>query len=285
MFTYCGRFAPTPSGQLHFGSLIAALGSYLRAKSCNGRWLLRIEDIDTPRCNPAYSADIVRCLEQFGFAYDGDIWYQSQRHEIYQYYLDKLTNAKLTYACNCTREQIKALGGLYLGTCRSKHLPLTGAHSIRFLNSNPVLSFTDYLHGVQSLQTADDFILRRKDGLFAYNLVSVVDDALAGVTEIVRGADLMEGTFRQLTLAKALDFTPCNYCHLPLAIASDGRKLSKQNHALPLDPAKAPETLKQALSFLGQEVPLGNSCQRILEEAVANFKIQNIPLQNKLICE
>ncbi len=278
---YCTRFAPTPSGQLHFGSLVAALGSYLRAKSQDGIWHVRIEDIDTARCKKAYADDILHTLEVFGFEINTPILVQSKRLEIYEQYLKTLTDKNLTYYCNCSRALIKESGGVYRNFCRNKQISPQGS-SIRFKNLAPVLSFTDVIfneiiNNPQNPSFFEDFILKRKDGLFAYNLVCVIDDALSGVNEVVRGCDLLYGTFHQIELIDALSFKRPSYLHLPLVYEANGLKLSKQNHAQPLDKTNPCALLKEALAFLGQPIPLCTSPNQILTEASKNFQICKIP--------
>lgn len=230
---YVGRFAPSPSGDLHFGSLIAALGSYLQARAQGGSWLVRIEDIDPPREIPGAAARILATLDHYGLHWDGPVIYQSQRHEAYRATLAWLEQQGLSYYCNCTRSRIQHIGGFYDGYCRDRHLPSKGA-AIRLRQTQPVYSFYDKLLGELHAEPAlakEDFIIRRRDSLFAYNLAVVVDDAFQGVTEIVRGADLIEPTVRQIALYQQLQQpVPC-YLHLPLALNEEGNKLSKQNHA------------------------------------------------------
>lgn len=288
MSTYCGRFAPTPSGELHFGSLIAAVGSFLRARSQKGFWHLRIEDIDIQRCKDSYTSSILKCLDSFGLYYDGEIYYQSKRLDIYAEILNSLTNKHLTYGCDCPRSLIKANGGFYPNTCRAKKIPPVFPHAVRFINNEGISEFNDLIYGrisaVQNNQVLnEDFILKRHDNLFAYNLVSIVDDHLTGVSEIVRGNDLLLGTFRQIALMQALDYKIPNYMHLPLALEHNGLKFSKQNHAQPLDTDKAPELLKKALAFLGQPIPLGDNCHTILSQAITNFDYHSIPHNDRKI--
>ncbi|OIQ48535.1 MAG: tRNA glutamyl-Q(34) synthetase GluQRS, partial [Gammaproteobacteria bacterium MedPE] len=193
MTQYRGRFAPSPSGDLHFGSLVAALGSYLDAKANNGQWLVRMEDIDPPREVAGASDSILRTLEAFGLHWDGDIAYQSQRHEFYQHHLEQLIADGFCYGCDCTRKMIMSGGGLYQGTCQHKaNGKLTTPHSLRFVNNHGVSGFDDRLLGrieVGEDFANEDFILKRKDGLYAYQLVVVLDDMEQGITDVVRGSD------------------------------------------------------------------------------------------------
>lgn len=230
---YIGRFAPSPSGALHFGSLVAALSSYLQARACGGQWRVRIEDIDPPREVPGAADTLLRQLNHYGLHWDGPVMYQSQRHEAYLMVLATLRQRGLSYYCDCTRSRIQSLGGHYDGHCHDRRIPAAGA-AIRLRQTAPVFHFHDRLRGRIDADPAlarEDFIIRRRDGLFAYNLAVVVDDAAMGVTEVVRGADLIAPTVRQLALYRQLGYKEPDYVHLPLALSPAGLKLSKQNHA------------------------------------------------------
>ena len=282
MMTYIGRFAPSPSGPLHFGSLIAAIGSYLRARAQQGSWLVRIEDIDPPREQPGAAAQILRTLERFSLHWDGEVIYQSQRHERYQAILDELYQQGKTYHCCCTRAQIQAAGGFYPGTCRDKQYPPLNA-AVRLRVDAPCLSFQDQLLGLITVEprlASEDFILKRRDGLFAYNLAVVIDDADCGVTEVVRGADLLEPTVRQITLYQQLGWPVPDWLHLPLALQENGLKLSKQNHAPAIDELPVVKTLCQALLFLGQPLPEDTAdmtAESLLRWAVEHWQLSSIP--------
>ena len=282
MMTYIGRFAPSPSGPLHFGSLIAAIGSYLRARAQQGSWLVRIEDIDPPREQPGAAAQILRTLERFSLHWDGEVIYQSQRHERYQAILDELYQQGKTYHCCCTRAQIQAAGGFYPGTCRDKQYPPLNA-AVRLRVDAPCLSFQDQLLGLITVEprlASEDFILKRRDGLFAYNLAVVIDDADCGVTEVVRGADLLEPTARQITLYQQLGWPVPDWLHLPLALQENGLKLSKQNHAPAIDELPVVKTLCQALLFLGQPLPEDTAdmtAESLLRWAVEHWQLSSIP--------
>ena len=284
MTQYRGRFAPSPSGDLHFGSLVAALGSYLDAKANNGQWLVRMEDIDPPREVAGASDSILRTLEAFGLHWDGDIAYQSQRHEFYQHHLEQLIADGFCYGCDCTRKMIMSGGGLYQGTCQHKaNGKLTTPHSLRFVNHHGVSGFDDRLLGrieVGEDFANEDFILKRKDGLYAYQLVVVLDDMEQGITDVVRGSDLLEVTTRQLTLLNHLNTAPINYLHLPLAITDNGLKLSKQNHAKALDLTARKQLLVQALQFLGQSSCANYqdlSIEQLLDSATMRWNVNKIP--------
>ena len=283
--SYCGRFAPSPSGSLHFGSLIAALGSYLQAKSQQGTWQVRIDDLDPPREVAGAAQDILQTLQAYGLHWDGDIIYQSRRSQAYEKILSQLTEQKLCYACSCTRKIIKQQGGIYLGNCRNKQLDFSGNAlrlNVQKLNK-PVTHFYDRLQGdvfLNNREVHEDFIIKRKDGLYAYNLAVVIDDINQGITEVVRGADLLHTTGKQITLYQLLNVQPPAYLHLPVAVTSPGQKLSKQNHALAIDKENPIPTLLKALEFLGHALPSDadtSSCTKILEWAVQNWSQENIP--------
>jgi glutamyl-Q tRNA(Asp) synthetase len=261
---YCGRFAPSPTGPLHFGSLVAALGSYLDARHHQGRWLVRMEDLDRQREVKGAADNILRTLEAFGFAWDGDIIYQSQRRAAYEETLQRLQGQELAYACACSRKQIAEAtstgieGPIYPGTCRSGVEPNQPARSIRLLTQNQVVAFNDRVQGAvrQNLEREiGDFVIRRADGYHAYQLAVVVDDAWQEITHIVRGADLLSSTPRQCYLQTLLQLPQPDYAHLPLAVDATGRKLSKQYQDAPVDPKQPLDALLQAFEFLGQEMP------------------------------
>lgn len=254
---YVGRFAPSPSGVLHFGSLIAALGSYLHARSLQGRWLVRIDDLDPPREIPGSADSILATLDRFGLHWDGDVVWQSKRHDAYRAALETLRQQGLSYYCTCTRQRIGQLGGTYDGHCRDLALGAENA-AIRLRQTRPVYAFDDDFQGKLHATAAlaeEDFIVRRRDGLFAYNLAVVVDDHYQGVNHIVRGADLIEPTVRQISLYQHLGYPQPGYLHLPLAVNANGDKLSKQNHAPALPEGDPRPVLLKALQFLGQSVP------------------------------
>lgn len=256
--SYIGRFAPSPSGPLHFGSLIAALGSYFQARAQQGQWLVRIEDLDPPREMAGAATLILKTLEAYQLHWDGEVVYQSQRHDLYQTQIDQWLQSGQAYYCQCTRKQIKAAGGYYSGTCRNTPSLKQDNCSVRLRMDHPINQFIDDKHGKIAIpqQLADeDFIIKRRDGLFAYNLAVVLDDIEQGVTHVVRGADLIEPTGRQISLYKTMDLSPINYLHLPLAMDSNGNKLSKQNHARGIDLASPKVELMSAMTFLGFDLP------------------------------
>lgn len=280
---YIGRFAPSPSGELHFGSLIAALGSYLQARAQHGIWRVRIEDIDPPREVPGAAETILRQLEHYGLHWDGEVLWQSRRHEAYREVLARLHREGLSYFCTCTRARIQSVGGFYDGHCRTlNHGPANAA--VRLLQLQPVLEFTDRLRGrivAEEKLAREDFIIHRRDGLFAYNLAVVVDDHFQGVTEIVRGADLIVPTVRHLSLYQQLGWPVPEYVHLPLALNEQGDKLSKQNHAPALPEGDPRPVLIRALQFMNQDVTKewqDLSLEALLEKAVANWSLSRVPV-------
>ncbi|RON92655.1 tRNA glutamyl-Q(34) synthetase GluQRS [Pseudomonas chlororaphis] len=253
--SYIGRFAPTPSGHLHFGSLVAALASYLDARAVGGRWLLRMEDLDPPREEPGAQAAILKALESYGFEWDGEMVRQSDRHAAYAEVLNRLFNQGLAYACTCSRKQLEPYHGIYPGLCRNAgHGQEDGAIRLRV----PELEyrFTDRVQGEfrQHLgRDVGDFVIRRRDGLYAYQLAVVLDDAWQGVTDIVRGADLLDSTPRQLYLQELLGLPQPRYLHVPLITQPDGHKLGKSYRSPPLAADQATPLLLRALRALGQK--------------------------------
>lgn len=282
MSHYIGRFAPSPSGELHFGSLVAALGSYLQARANQGIWRVRIEDIDPPREVPGAAETILRQLEHYGLYWDGDVLWQSQRHDAYRERLAWLHEQGLSYYCTCTRARIQSVGGVYDGHCRTLHHGPENA-AVRLLQRKPVMRFHDRLLGeihADERLAREDFIIHRRDGLFAYNLAVVVDDHFQGVTEIVRGADLIEPTVRQISLYQQFGWQPPAYIHLPLALNSEGNKLSKQNHAPALPQGDPRPVLIDALRFLNQDVTCewhDLSVDALLKMAVDNWSLLQVP--------
>jgi len=274
--SYRGRFAPSPSGLLHFGSLIAALASFLDAKSYvdtkgnTGTWLVRIEDIDPPREKIGASSAILATLEAFGLHWDESVLYQSQQHQLYQDVLSDLQQANLSYYCQCTRAEIKAIGGNYQGHCRGLNKPVENS-AIRLINQHGIYQFNDLFQGqVKSNQdlAKEDFIIHRKDGLFAYQLAVVVDDIYQNINHVIRGCDLLEPTARQLTLFTTLQQKTPQYGHVPLAVTNKGFKLSKQNKAPAIDNNHPQPALIAALTFLGQKPPI-ELCNVSVEEIIA----------------
>ncbi|WP_158966037.1 tRNA glutamyl-Q(34) synthetase GluQRS [Paraglaciecola sp. L3A3] len=278
---YVGRFAPSPSGPLHFGSLVSALGSYLQAKKSNGKWLLRIEDIDPPREVPGAADNILRCLAAHHLFWDQDVVYQSQRSELYIEKLDWLSQHGYTYLCACTRNQLANLSTSQLCQCPEKKLFAQDC-AVRFKYLSPVQKMEDQLLGRVNFDLTDlpaQFALKRKDGLFAYQLAVVVDDISQGITEIARGADLLPATAFQLALYAAFNSSAPKFIHFPVVVSEPGQKLSKQNHAPGLDNSRATENLIGALIFLGLPVPkqlVKESCENILHWAINHWDINKL---------
>lgn len=264
---YVGRFAPSPTGPLHFGSLVAAVASYADARQARGQWLLRIEDVDTTRCSAQAETAILRTLSAYGFEHDGEVVRQSERSAYYDHALQRLASANRIFACTCTRKQLEMAPrnregeAIYPGTCRNT--PRSGApHALRICipgARDPEVSFTDRACGAitQNLKTEiGDFVLRRADGLFAYQLAVVVDDSLQGVTHIVRGQDLLLNTPRQIFLQRLLGYHTPTYLHVPLVRDDHGEKLSKQTRAQAISIDNPLPTLHEAWAFLRQ-APVG----------------------------
>ena len=293
---YRGRFAPSPTGPLHFGSLIAALGSFLQARSQGGEWWLRIEDIDPPREMPGARDAILAALEAHGLHWDGPVQYQSQRLERYAKALDRLATLGRLYACDCSRKTIIERTGHrggplhYPGFCRERNLARKNGRAQRLDTRGLTIAFTDTLQGRQETtleQAGGDFVLRRSDGLFSYQLAVALDDAEQGMSEVVRGCDLLDSTPRQIALQQLLGLPTPRYTHLPVALdANSGRKLSKQNRAPALDPGRAGENLWQALRFLGQQPPASlvkAAPATVLEWAVENWRLKSVPAVDAMI--
>ena len=282
--SYSGRFAPSPTGPLHFGSLITAVASYCDAKAHDGRWIVRIEDTDIPRIYPGSEQHILQCLDAFEFESDVEIIYQRQRLDIYQSVIEQLQQKKLVYACECTRKMLGS-NHIYVGTCREKHLNFQD-QAIRLKVTDQPICFTDRLQGqhCSNLQyDLGDFVLKRRDGIINYQLAVVVDDFLQGITHVVRGADLLDNTERQIWLRQCLGYPQLEYMHLPLAMNDQGQKLSKQNMAQAIDIKHAPELLLQAILALGQSSVEIDQPHRMLAQAVAQWDIQHIPKGTEIV--
>jgi len=275
-----GRFAPSPTGPLHLGSLVAAVGSWLFARREGGRWIVRMEDLDTPRLVPGSADEILRALERYGLTWDSKIVYQSRRIALYDDALNVLRAKNLVYDCGCSRAELARAASaplgrepVYPGTCRDGLPAGRVARAVRFRTSHEVIGFDDRIRGrVEEDVAAEtgDFVVRRADGVYAYQLAVVVDDAAQEVTQVVRGADLLTSTARQIALQRALGFPTPSYAHLPLVVNADGSKLGKRDGALPLpslDEKRVSETLLFALRFLGVDVEL-DSPSRMLHEAL-----------------
>ncbi|MBM5573091.1 tRNA glutamyl-Q(34) synthetase GluQRS [Deefgea sp. CFH1-16] len=262
---YVGRFAPSPTGYLHMGSLLAATASYLEARAHSGRWLLRIEDVDRGRVEVGAADSIVNTLLRFGFEWDGPVLYQSSQYEMYSAALSDLIGGGHVYPCFCSRRKIALHarlgvdGVVYPGTCRLDVTKKRGAHSWRMRTENRNYLFLDEIQGwqIQNLaRDVGDFVLRRADGCWAYQLAVVVDDAASGVTHVVRGADLLDSSPRQIALQQGLNLPSVKYAHIPVLADLIGEKLSKQNKAPSLQVEKEVLQLWQCLDFLGQQPPV-----------------------------
>ena len=277
---YVGRFAPSPTGSLHLGSLVAALGSYLDARHHGGRWLLRMEDLDTPRVVPGCADTLLRTLESFGLTWDGEVVWQSRRTGLYRAAAAHLQSKGLTFECSCPRRlRLENEDRGYPGTCRDKPAPVStapGSTATRFRIDDATLTVEDRFQGhcELPLRSMGDVVIRRRDGIFAYQLAVVVDDADQGITDVVRGADLLSSTAWQVCLQRALNVISPTYAHLPLIVEPDGTKLSKTRRSIALDPARATPLLLSALQLLGQRSTPGlefEAPETILRWAVENW--------------
>ncbi|MBB1385378.1 tRNA glutamyl-Q(34) synthetase GluQRS [Pseudoalteromonas sp. SG45-5] len=282
MRKYRGRFAPSPSGPLHFGSLVAAVGSYLDAKANKGKWLVRIEDIDTTRVIKNADTDILNTLQAYALYWDEPVVYQTQRLTLYQEIIDSLLKQQLVYGCNCTRKQIKALGGIYQGHCKSLNNTIDSS-ALRLTQCHAMTQFNDLIQGDITVNTAlahEDYLIKRSDGLFAYQLVVVVDDIEQGINRVVRGADLIEPTARQISLFKQLNAAIPEFAHLPLAVAEPGFKLSKQNYAPAISKSNPKPALISAFEFLGLPTHanlMDLSIEQLMAWGVDTFSLKQVP--------
>ncbi|WP_047128842.1 tRNA glutamyl-Q(34) synthetase GluQRS [Xanthomonas arboricola] len=277
---YRGRFAPSPTGPLHFGSLLAAFGSWLLARHAGGQWCVRIEDIDPPRAEPGASARQLRTLAAFGLHSDLPVLYQSERHAQYEAAVTTLLEAGLAFECSCSRADLAGMGGIH-HACVA---PLSARRAVRLrVPPQPPVGFDDALQGhvVQDVHAeVGDVVLRRADGYWAYQLAVVVDDAAQAITDVVRGADLLDSTPRQLLLQRALGLPQPRYLHLPLILDHTGRKLSKSHAAPALDDADPQRALRAAWAVLGQQpaaLPRRAALDTLLQHAVQHFSPQQLP--------
>lgn len=280
---YTGRFAPSPTGPLHFGSLITAVASFCDARSQGGRWLVRIEDTDLPRIQAGAEASIREALLAFGLIADAPIVRQQDRLEQYEAALQQLAERDLVYACACTRKQLEGFSA-YPNLCRDRQLAWA-QQAIRLKVPDRLIEFEDRVQGKQAenlLHSTGDIVLKRRDGIISYQLAVVVDDAAQGVTDVVRGADLLDNTARQIWLGQCLGVPALRYAHLPLAMNASGQKLSKQNLAAALDLDDAPQLLRLALAALHQPDVGTGSIDVLLQRAVVNWSLERIPKQATL---
>jgi len=279
---YIGRFAPTPSGPLHFGSIVTALAAHLDARKHGGQWRLRIDDLDGPRTRPGACDSILRTLEHLGLEWDGPVVYQHNRFPAYQAAVDLLQEKNLLYPCYCTRQQTR--GRPYPGTCRLRETVTGGRYSLRIKTDPGPVSMADRIQGdcVVDLQaTTGDFIVKRADGLFAYHIAVVIDDAWQNITDVVRGADLFDSTPAQIYLQRQLGLPRPRYAHLPVAVNTDGRKISKRNTAASAMLRRKPaRVLVDALAYLGQDIIPGMANAgpaEVLAAAVENWHLSRVP--------
>jgi glutamyl-Q tRNA(Asp) synthetase len=276
-----GRFAPSPTGRLHFGSLVAALGSWLFARAAGGRWIVRIEDVDREREVPGAAGAILATLDAFGLESDEPVVRQSERGHLYAEALDRLAADGHAYRCWCSRSDLEPFGGIHPPACVAPPAARPPAWRVRVQGA--VVGFDDAIQGAQVQDLArevGDFVAWRADGAWAYQLAVVVDDAAQGVTEVVRGADLLDSTPRQILLQRLLALPQPRYAHLPLALDADGRKLSKHAAALPVDAGEPLPALRAALRFLGQPVPDARNVRELLSAAAAGFDAGRVPRAN-----
>jgi glutamyl-Q tRNA(Asp) synthetase len=284
--SYRGLSAPSPTGPLHFGSLVAAVASWLDARAAGGSWLVRMEDVDTPRTVPGAADGILRSLEALGLEWDEEVAWQSRRTALYEAALDALRGQGAVYRCRCSRKEIadSALrgieGAVYPGTCRHLVLPAAERCAERFAVEEGILSFDDRLQGTVRQDVArdvGDFVLVRRTGVHGYQLAVVVDDAQQRVSDVVRGADLLASTPRQILLQRALALPTPRYLHVPVATDARGEKLSKQGLAPAVDASAAGSLLHAALAFLGQPRPQSSIAREILAEAARTWDPARIP--------
>ncbi|HEX7815709.1 tRNA glutamyl-Q(34) synthetase GluQRS [Dyella sp.] len=283
--SYRGRFAPSPTGQLHFGSLVAAVGSWLCARQASGQWLVRVEDIDPPREVPGSAESILAALPAFGLVADEPIVRQSQRQAAYEAAFERLRDADLVFPCWCSRSDLVASGGLHrhgfcIATSDATRLP-----AWRLRVPDVEIVFDDGLQGLQRqrlIDTAGDFVIKRVEGLYAYQLACVVDDADQGITEVVRGNDLLDSTPRQIWLQRCLGLPTPTYRHLPLALDEQGRKLSKSAGAFPVDPTRPASMLQRALDFLNVRLRHRDidDAHAMLQDALSSFDPRQLPRSN-----
>ena len=277
--SYSGRFAPSPTGDLHFGSLVSAVASFLQAKHVHGEWLIRMEDIDPPREVPGSATRILHDLSRLGLNSDRPVLYQSTRTSAYQSAIDTLLSEGKAFWCGCSRNDLPP-SGIYPGTCRNGLAPGKYPRAVRFKVGGSTIRFSDLIQGAIEENLEDsvgDFIIRRADGLPAYQLAVVVDDAFQGITEVVRGLDLLESTARQIHLQHVLGLPTPAYAHHPLAIGDDGRKLGKRLGSDPVGRLPAAQAVSAALQFLGQNPPGGMELKDLWSWACEHWQADSIP--------
>lgn len=290
---YIGRFAPSPTGPLHFGSLVAAVASYCDAKANNGQWLVRMEDLDKPREVKGAANNILSTLTAYRLEWDGEVLYQSQRNAVYAAHLQTLQTNNTTYPCTCSRKVISAAateqgieGAIYPQTCLNQPTKLNRPKAWRIKTADQLITFEDAIQGTieQNVrQSVGDFVVLRADQLFAYQLAVVVDDALQGITNVVRGADLLLSTPRQIYLQHLLSLPTPHYAHIPVIVNSAGEKLSKQTLAKPIEASDKNQLMFSALSYLNQAPPkqlANDSIQNILQWGIEHWQLDAVPPHN-----
>ncbi|HEY9018984.1 tRNA glutamyl-Q(34) synthetase GluQRS [Thiomicrospira sp.] len=288
--TYVGRFAPTPSGPLHFGSLIAATASFLDAKANQGQWLLRIDDLDTPRVVPDSIPQILHQLDAFGFEWDQTVLYQSQSHARHIEALEQLIHQQQAFYCDCTRKQIFARDsdGLYSGYCRDRGLAASDQYAVRFKSPDQNRQLTDLIQGqlhLNPLKSLGDFVLKRRDGYIGYHLACATDDLAQGVTHVIRGSDLLQSSFAQTLICQALANQSLQYGHHPVAVTSQHIKYSKSAQSPAIDADQAVLQIWQVLAFLNQSPPLElqqASLNEIWSWAIRHWHLHNIPAKDMI---
>lgn len=280
-----GRFAPSPTGDLHFGSLVSAVGSYLEAKQADGQWLIRVEDIDPPREIAGSAARIIDDLSRLGMQPDAPVLFQSSRFDAYQEAVDRLVDEGLAYPCACSRKDLPA-SGIYPGTCREGIAKGREPRSVRLNVGADSCEFIDKIQGLVTESPAGisgDFVIRRADGLFAYQLAVVIDDHFQGISQVVRGADLLDSTSRQICLQKALGYNTPDYMHLPVALSPDGKKLGKRYKTDPVAQRNPVSIVTQALRFLGQEPPSHCSLESLWDWALQHWNSDLVPRRKAIL--
>ena len=281
---YIGRFAPSPTGPMHFGTLVAAVASYLRARSQNGQWLVRMEDVDIYRKVAGADTQILQSLEAFGFEWDGEVQYQTTRNDAYEAALQQLKQQQQVYPCTCSRKQLARQTGewspVYPGACRNKTDWSIQDYSIRIKTPDTIFRFSDALFGEQQQnlgKEVGDFVIKRRDGVFAYQLAVVVDDAWQGVTEVVRGTDLIDSTARQIFLQHKLGLPTPAYFHFPVAVDASGHKLSKSTGAGMVNHNQPMASLNNALQFLGQAPVEADRLEDFWKQAIIGWREDAVP--------
>ena len=286
---YRGRFAPSPTGPLHLGSLSTALASFLDARAHGGAWLLRIEDLDPPREQPGATARILASLRAHALHWDDAVLYQHDRAGAYEAVIAALLDSGDAFHCTCSRQDLHLGQGAHAAACPQSRTPPAGDCAIRLRARDTSYGFADLFLGEVELPSpvgTDDFVIRRRDGLYAYQLAVVIDDAFQGITHVVRGRDLLESTPHQVFLRGLLGLAPVSYGHIPLLLNAHGQKLSKQNHAPPLDDTRAPQNLLLCLEALGQAPPppeLRGDCATILAWAIAHWRRDAVPARDCVV--